>query len=203
MEGSGSSWVIRLCGPLSIRVRDREVTAEVPGRQGRLLLAYLALNRERACPRGELIDVLWADQPPAAADAALSALLSKLRRALGEGALTGRSEVRLTPDAPVRIDVEDAAALARRAEAALLDGDPGAAAAAARAALATCAGDLLPGCDGPWPLEQRRALDGLRVRAYEVLADACLRSRRAGRGGRGGARGGRRWPRSASPRTGC
>jgi DNA-binding SARP family transcriptional activator len=176
MEGSGSGWVVRLCGPLSIRVHDRDATAGLPGRQGRLLLAYLAMNRERACPRGELVDVLWPQQPPAATDAALSALLSKLRRALGDGALSGRSELQLTPHGPVRIDVEQAAVAARQAEAALQDGDWSAAAAAAREALAACSGDFLPDCDGPWLVEQRRTLDGVRVRAYEVLAGASLRS---------------------------
>ncbi len=176
MEGYGSGWVVRLCGPLSIRVDERDVTSRLPGRQGRLLLAYLALNRERACARGELIDVLWPEEPPAAADAALSALLSKLRRALGDGALSGRSELQLTPGAPVVIDVEEAGASARRAEAALQNGEWNAAVAAARDALAACAGDFLADCDGPWLFEQRRTLDGLRVRAYEVLADASLRS---------------------------
>jgi DNA-binding SARP family transcriptional activator/tetratricopeptide (TPR) repeat protein len=174
MEGSGSGWVVRLCGPLWISVRERDVTADLPGRQGRLLLAYLAVNRERACPRSELIDVLWPEQPPAAADAALSALLSKLRRALGEGALSGRSELQLTPGVAVEVDVEQAAATARRAETALQDENPDAAVAAARAALAACAGAFLPDCDGPWPLTQRRTLDGVRVRAYEALAEASL-----------------------------
>jgi DNA-binding SARP family transcriptional activator len=176
VEGSGSGWVVRLCGPLALRVDGRDVTAGLPGRQGRLLLAYLAVNRDRACPRGELIDVLWPEQPPAAADAALSALLSKLRRALGEGALSGRSELQLTLDGPVWVDVEQAAATARRAEAALHDGDWSTAAAAARDALAACGSDFLPDSDGPWLHEQRWALDGLRVRAFEVLADASLRS---------------------------
>jgi DNA-binding SARP family transcriptional activator len=176
MEGTGSGWIVRLCGPLSVRVDDRDVTADLPGRQGRLLLAYLAVNRERACPRGELIDVLWPEEPPAAAEAALSALLSKLRRALGDGALWGRSDVQLTPGQPVWIDVEHAAATARRAEAAVHDGDWSAAGAAAEEVLAACAGDFLPDCDGPWLREQRSTLDRLRVRALEAQADAALRA---------------------------
>ena len=48
MEGSGSSWVVGLCGQLSVRVDDRDVVPELPGRQGRLLLAYLVVNRARA-----------------------------------------------------------------------------------------------------------------------------------------------------------
>ena len=148
----------------------------LPGRQGRLLLAYLAVNRERACPRGELIDVLWPETPPAAVDAALSALLSKLRRALGDGALSGRSEVQLTLPGEVSVDVEQAAAAARRAEGALQDGDWRAAAAAARAALTADPAAFLPDCDGPWLHEQRATLDGLRVRALEVLAESSLRA---------------------------
>src|SRR5215218_8304322 len=176
MEGSGSGWVVRLCGAMAVRAGDRDLTAGLPGRQGRLLLAYLTVNRVRACPRGELIDVLWPEDPPAAADAALSALLSKLRRALGDGALSGRSELQLTAAEPVWVDLEHAAATIRRGEAALHDGDWAAAAAAVRDALAVCAGDFLPDCDGPWLTEQRWTLDGLRVRALEALAQASLRA---------------------------
>ena len=90
--------------------------AALPGRQGRLLFAYLVLNRDRDCGRAELIDLLWPERPPAAADTALSALLSKLRRALGDGALAGRSELRLVPPGTIDVDVEAAAtaAAARR-----------------------------------------------------------------------------------------
>ena len=174
MEGSGSGWIVRLCGPVEVSARESGVVARLPGRQGRLLLAYLAVNRDRACTRSELVDVLWPESPPAAADTALSALLSKLRRALGDGALSGRSEVRLTLAGDVELDVERAAVAARRAEAALQEGDWGAAAAAARAALAADPATFLPDCDGPWLNEQRAALDGLRVRALELLAEASL-----------------------------
>jgi len=156
------------------RAGGRELGARLPGRQGRLLLAYLAVNRERACARRELIDVLWPESPPAAADTALSALLSKLRRELGEGALTGRSEVRLTLGGEVAVDVEQAAAAARRAEAALHAEDWSSATTAARAALVADPGAFLPDCDGPWLHAQRGMLEGLRVRALEVLAKASL-----------------------------
>ena len=176
MEGSGSGWSIRLCGPVEARAGDREVGGRLPGRQGRLLFAYLVVHRDRACPRGELVDVLWPESPPAAPDSALSALLSKLRRLVGEGALSGRSELQLALAPPVWVDVEHAAAAARQAEAALQDGDWSAAGAAARDGVAATAGDFLPDCDGPWLHEQRAALDGLRVRALEVLAEASLRT---------------------------
>ena len=66
------------------------------------------MNRNRGCPRDELIDVLWPEGPPAAADSALSALLSKLRKALGDGVVTGRGELRLTIPGEVSVDVEEA-----------------------------------------------------------------------------------------------
>jgi DNA-binding SARP family transcriptional activator len=161
---------------VDVEVDGRALAGRLPGRQGRLLLAYLAVNRHRACSRGELIDVLWPENPPAAAPAALSALLSKLRRLLGERALVGRSEVRLAPDGPVSLDVEEAAAAARRAAAARAEARWADAAAAARAALAADPATFLPDCDGPWVVEKRAVLEGVRARALELLAEAALRA---------------------------
>ena len=95
------AWTIRLCGPVGLDQDGLSRSSALPGRKGRLLFAYLVLNRDRDCGRAELVDLLWPEQPPVAAESALSALLSKLRRALGEGALAGRSELRLTPPGPI------------------------------------------------------------------------------------------------------
>ena len=118
--------------------------------------------------------------PPSAPDAALSALLSKLRKALGGDALRGRSELRLEPGAPVWVDVEAAAAGARRAEACAQDGEWAAAAEAAQAALDACAGDLLPDQHGAWLHQQRAELASVQVRALEVRAAAALRAAELG-----------------------
>src|SRR4051794_32506899 len=91
---------IRLCGRLSVTVDGRDVALR--GRQGPLILAYLAAHR-RAVGRDELIALLWPDQPPAEPEEVLSALLSKLRSALGPGAIEGRRELSLALEA--RIDV--------------------------------------------------------------------------------------------------
>src|SRR3954469_21281010 len=112
-------WVIRLCGPMAVERGGPPVASALPGRQGRLLFAYLLLNRDRDCGRAELIDLLWPERPPAAADTALSALLSKLRKALGDGALAGRSELRPAPGGPIDGDLEGAATAAARAERAI------------------------------------------------------------------------------------
>ncbi len=153
----------------------RALGAALPGRQGRLLFAYLLLNRDRDCGRPELIDLLWPEQPPAAADTALSALLSKLRKALGEGALAGRSELRFIPGADIDVDLELAARAAARAESAVDAHDWAEAAASARDALGVDLQTFLPDCDGPWLNELRRELESIRLRALEALGEACLR----------------------------
>ena len=190
VEGSGSGWVIRLCGTIEVRAGDRALGGALPGRQGRLLLAYLTVNRDRSCRRTELIDVLWPEAPPAAADAALSALLSKLRRTLGDGragrALGGPAHVcgRRSPSTSSRQPRPPAGP--RRRCTTATGARPR---AAARDALAAGnRGAFLPDCDGPWLNEQRGALEGLRVRALEVLAEASLRAGAPAEAADGGAR---------------
>ena len=160
---------------MGLDVGGQSRVAELPGRQGRLLFAYLVLNRDRDCGRGELIDLLWPEKPPAAADTALSALLSKLRRALGDGALVGRSELRLAPTDGIEVDAERAAAATTAAETAIDAGDWHRASAAARDVLTVDLQTFLPDCEGPWVNEARRELETVRVRALEVLAEAGLR----------------------------
>ena len=114
---------IQLCGRCEVRLDGRTVTRSLPGRQGRLVFAYLACNRSRAVTRDELIDVLWPSGPPANPEDVLGALLSKLRRVLGAGALEGRREVMLVLPAEASIDLELAEAAIGRAEVALGAGD--------------------------------------------------------------------------------
>lgn len=155
-------------------VAGRNVAPELPGRQGRLLFAYLVQNRSRAVSRRELLDVLWGLDRPAAADGALSALLSKLRKALGTDSVSGRSEIRLRLPEPLRVDAEQAERAARDAEAALAGSDPEAAAAFARTALAVDVLAYLPDCSDHWVTERREQLAGTRIRALEALAGAAL-----------------------------
>ena len=159
-----------------VEAEGRALDAGLPGRQGRLLFAYLVLNRDRGCPRDELIDVLWPEGPPAAADSALSALLSKLRRALGEGVLlAAAASCGCGSRATCGRHRGFAPARSSTAEAALEAGDPALAADRARDALATDLQTFLPDADGGWAAEQRRELDTIRLRALETLAEAGLR----------------------------
>src|SRR4051812_7317046 len=168
-------WEIRLCGRVAVGARDGLAGAALPGRQGQLLLAYLVCHRTRACPRYELEDVLWPERAPAASDSALSSLLSKLRRALGPDALTGRAEVRLVLPEPLWVDVEALADAVGMALQALDDRRWADAAAQARAALSVATEPFLAECDGPWVRERRREVEGLRLRALEALGEAGLR----------------------------
>ena len=56
---------------------------EIKGRKTRALVAYLALKPGRACPREELVGLLWGDRGEAQARSSLRQSLSELRKALG------------------------------------------------------------------------------------------------------------------------
>ena len=169
-------WEIRLCGRVAVSTADGLAGEALPGRQGQLLLAYLVCHRTRACPRYELEDVLWPKaSAPASSDSALSSLLSKLRRALGPDALTGRAELRLSLPEPLWVDTEALADAVEVTAQALDDRRWSDAAAQARVALAFGAEPFLAECDGPWVQERRREVEGLRLRALEALGEAGLR----------------------------
>jgi DNA-binding SARP family transcriptional activator/DNA-binding beta-propeller fold protein YncE len=157
--------------------------AHFPGRQGRLLFAYLAAEQGRPVPRDELAAALWGDAPPPTWDKALTVLVSKLRTLLaehgGEGAnvLTGAFGCyRLDLPEESWVDVCVAASAAQEAEAALAAGDLEQAKAEASLAVSFARRPFLPGEDGAWVEEKRRELAEVRGRALNALGDACLRS---------------------------
>jgi SARP family transcriptional regulator, regulator of embCAB operon len=92
---------IQLCGKVTVELEGTRVEDSLPSRQGRLLFAFLCVHRLRAVSRAELVDALWPNEAPAAADASLSPLLSRLRRVVGAAHLEGRStlQLRLPSDA--------------------------------------------------------------------------------------------------------
>ncbi|HEX5781818.1 MAG TPA: winged helix-turn-helix domain-containing protein, partial [Solirubrobacteraceae bacterium] len=114
---------IELCGQLAVEIEGTRIEGSLRGRQGRLLLAYLVLNRHRPVRRDELVEAVWSDGgPPEGADA-LAPPLSRLRRALGEGRLVGRGELRLVLPGDTWVDWEAARAGVAAARAALEAGD--------------------------------------------------------------------------------
>jgi SARP family transcriptional regulator, regulator of embCAB operon len=158
---------IQLCGRFVVRVGGRRIESSLPGRQGRLALAYLTVNRHRHVPRDELEAALWEGR---SGSDRLSPLLSKLRAVVP---LDGRGEVRLElPDAWV--DVEAAATGLHRAESAVAQGDFLGAWSPGRVAQHVASRTFLPGEEAAWVDEQRRRLEEIHVRSLELVGRACV-----------------------------
>src|SRR5262245_3607322 len=81
---------VSLLGRVSLETyRGAVDEARFPGRQGRLLFAYLTAEQGRAVPRDELPEALWGNAPPAMWDKALTGIVSKLRALLSDQGLDG------------------------------------------------------------------------------------------------------------------
>jgi peptide/nickel transport system substrate-binding protein len=153
-----------------------------PGRQGRLLFAYLVAEQGRPVPRDELAEALWGEAPPATWEKALTVIASKLRGLLTECGLDGGSALtsafgcyRLELPQGSWVDVIAAASAAKEAEAAAAAGDLQQAKAAAMQAASLARPPFLPGEEGEWVDGKRRELADVRGRALACLAEACLR----------------------------
>ena len=168
---------VQLCGPLVLARAELRVDPRLPGRQGRLLMAYLVLNRHRPTPRGDLVNAIWPQSPPGNADSGLSALLSKLRQALGPTRLEGRSAIQLAGE-PVRVDYEDALEAVHRAESAIAARQWRRAWAPAQIGLFAATRGVLTGEEGDdefeWITDERRRVAELELRALEAYGTACL-----------------------------
>jgi class 3 adenylate cyclase/DNA-binding SARP family transcriptional activator len=163
-----------LCGRLVIELGNRRIEDTLPGHQGRVLFAYLAVNRRRPVSRDELIDALWMHELPQAAETNLSALLSKLRRCLGADRLDGRGTLQLQLPQGSWIDLEAALEAIHRAESAAKRSDWAAAWSAARVSLHIARRPFLVGEDLPWIDDVRSELSDVHQRSLEVTAQAGL-----------------------------
>lgn len=97
-----------MLGSFEVRAGDGRL-ADVPGARLRALLIALALEAGRTVPKATLVDWIWGEQPPAEAANALQRLVSRLRKALPEGAVEGQpGGYRLTvkPDAVDALEFE-------------------------------------------------------------------------------------------------
>ena len=83
---------IQLCGRFVVDIDGSRIEDALPGRIGRVLFAYLVLNRGRPLPRDTLVMAGWGEDAPPEARNALSVLLSKMRHGLGADHLRGRTD---------------------------------------------------------------------------------------------------------------
>lgn len=157
-----------------VELEGRRVEQALPGRQGRLLFAYLVLNRDRPVDRGELVEAVWSAEPPRDPADALAALLSKVRTALGNRYLEGRGRLRLVLPPPAEVDVERALAAVHQAESACALADWPRAWGASLAAQNVAKRTLLGEYEEAWIEVWRRTLEEVLVRSLECYAKACL-----------------------------
>ena len=146
----------------------------LPGHQGRIVLAYLALCHHPVA-RAELADLVWPDVLTASWERDLSAVVSKVRAVLdsiGLGPLLhgafGCYELQLPPDA--RVDVEDAIRFVEDAESAWRLGNRDVALPAAATAANLARRPFLPAERGLWIERRRDDLRATLLRALDVLA---------------------------------
>jgi SARP family transcriptional regulator, regulator of embCAB operon len=165
---------IQLCGRLAVELAGRELTQRLPGGQARVLFTYLTVTRSRPSRREELVEALWPWRAPAGADGALSALLSRLRSALGQEVLAGRGEIELRLPHDAWVDLEAAEEAIHRAEAAVAQQEWTRGWGPSLVALFTARRGFLPGEDLPWAQEHRERLEEIRVCALECYAAVAL-----------------------------
>lgn len=140
------------------------VEGRLPGRQGRLLFAFLVVNRSRTLTRGELLNALWTD----GRDGGLAPLLSKLRR------VVTLDNYRIVLPHDAWVDVDAAADAVHRAESAIALGDCHRAWGPSQVTMFIAARTFLPGEDAAWIDDVRRELGELYLRALEAYAKAGL-----------------------------
>jgi len=165
---------VQLCGPTIIEWDGERLEGRLPGRQGRLLFAYLVLNRHRLATRDDLVEALWPGRHPSAIETGLNALISKLRKLLGPGVIDGRSSLRLKLKVDAGVDVEAARRAVHQAESQVALGEWKRAWGPSLVALFVAEREFLPGAEAPWIDEERHLLADIRLRALEAHAAAAL-----------------------------
>lgn len=130
---------------------------------GQRLLAFLALHRHRAVPRGVLAERLWAYTDPRHASSSLRSALWRLPRPHDEPlVVAGPTALELAPH--VRVDLWETE---EQAQALTVEAVPPPPDDALREALG---GDLLPEWAEDWLLVDQEAFRQLRLHALEALS---------------------------------
>ncbi|MDA5286498.1 AfsR/SARP family transcriptional regulator, partial [Streptomyces sp. Isolate_45] len=150
-------------------IRDDGSTVAVGGPRLRALLTALALRPGRAVPPALLVADVWDAQPPADAPAALQALVGRLRRALGHGAVRSAEGGYLLDARREDVDLYRFERLVREAAAAP---DPAGAAARYDEALALWRGPAL--ADLPDPAAEAARWEAVRLDARRGRLAAAL-----------------------------
>lgn len=168
---------IYLAGDICLTMEGRLLGSDrLPGRQGRLVFAYLVTERARTVSRDELTDTLWPRSLPPASDVALSAIVSKLRAVFGglgldrDTVMAGSRGYRVVLPPSSWVDTEAALQSVHLAEAALQSGNPRAGYGEAVVASSILRRPFLSGEDGTWVQARRDAMRKNLLRSLDCLA---------------------------------
>lgn len=173
---------IYLSGSMTIEAdRIRVESHAFPGQQGRAAFAYLVTERRAPVSRSALAEAVWPGVRPRSWDAALSAVVSKLRGVLGTAGVNGADALRavggcydLQLPRGTWVDHEVVVDAIHEAEAAVLAGDPAGAYGPSAIAQHIAQRPFLPGEDAPWIEQRREKLGSILVRALECRAEIYL-----------------------------
>lgn len=103
---------------MALVIDGQPIESRLPGRQGRLLVAYLAAHRAQPVERTVLLDALWPNGRAGAAGT-LTVLLSKVRPVLVPAEIRGRRTLQLLLPANSVVDLETATTSLHSAESAV------------------------------------------------------------------------------------
>ncbi|MFE2166049.1 BTAD domain-containing putative transcriptional regulator, partial [Streptomyces sp. NPDC059447] len=158
-------------------IRDDGTPVAVGGARLRALLTALALRPGRVVQAHLLVDQVWDGDPPADAVAALQALVARLRRALGHGAVRSADGGYQLAAEREDVDLYRFERLARGGEAALAEGDAAKAAGLYDEGLALWRGPAL--ADLPDPAAEAARWETVRSDARRGRLAAALALGRA------------------------
>ena len=183
---------VGVLGPVTVWRDGHEVTAGQPRQLA--VLGVLASRANRVVSRGELVDAVWGDQPPASVESGIYTYVAGLRRVLepdrprrdpnnsrrapGRVLISsgGGYLLRLDPDG---LDAHQFEANLGRSRGLRASGDPGGAAGVLDEALRLWRGQPFAGVPGPFAEAERLRLTELRTTAVEERADLMLVQRQA------------------------
>jgi DNA-binding SARP family transcriptional activator/ABC-type transport system substrate-binding protein len=162
----------RVLGSLEVLVDGKPVP--LGGPKQRAVLAMLLTHPNEVVSRGLLVDALWGERAPPAAQRSLDSYVSRLRAVLGADRILRRAPGYLIDVTTDELDVAEFERLAKRA----LDRraeDPRAAVSDLEAALGLWRGPALADLgDEPAVMVEAARLEERRLRAEEALADIRL-----------------------------
>jgi DNA-binding SARP family transcriptional activator len=164
---------IQLCGRFAVVIDGRPAESRLPGRQGRLLVAYLAAHGAQPVERGVVLDALWPEGAAGAADS-LTVLLSKAQQVLLPAQIRGRRTLQLALPADSLVDLDMAATSLHSAESAVALRDWRRAWPAALAAQYVSRRRFLAEFEAPWIDPWRRQLEVIYERSLACYGEACL-----------------------------